>query len=251
MMLLANNLSCGYGAKPVVKNVSFSLSEGERLSILGTNGCGKTTLFRAISGLLPYTGDLTVLGNEVNSLSRHELSRRVALLSQSAPIYFSYTVKETVAMGRYVHASRGFLSRRDEDDTIVRTCLEHTGLWSLRDEQITHLSGGQLQRVFLARTFAQDPAIILLDEPTNHLDLKYQIDLIEDLKQWTTSPNRAAVGVFHDVNLALDFATTIFVMEEGTCRSFCQAEQFDLNLLSKIYGLDIPRYMRTSLERWK
>ena len=252
MMLEAAHITCGYGAEPVVKDVSFALGEGERLSILGPNGCGKTTLLRALAGLLPYEGTVTVCGGDAAKLSRRELSRRVALMSQSAPVYFAYTVYETVAMGRYARRQGGLLDRADPaDEAAVRESLERTGLWPLRDRLITELSGGQLQRVFLARTFAQDPAVILLDEPTSHLDLKYQVELIESLKEWTARPGRAAVGVFHDVNLALDFADAALLMADGTVRSLGPAGAVDPALLSEIYGMDVPRYMRAALGRWE
>ncbi len=252
MMLEAAHITCGYGAEPVVRDVSFTLQEGERLSILGPNGCGKTTLLRALAGLLPCEGTVTVLGDDAGRLSRRELSRRVALMSQSAPVYFAYTVRETVAMGRYARRQGGLLDRESPDhEAAVRESLERTGLWPLRDRLITELSGGQLQRVFLARTFAQDPAVILLDEPTSHLDLKYQVELIESLKDWTARPGRAAVGVFHDLNLALDFAHTALLMADGAVRSLGPAGAVDSALLSNIYGMDVPRYMKAALGRWE
>ena len=252
MILTAEHITCGYGAEPVVRDVSFSLHEGERLAILGPNGCGKTTLLRALAGLLPHEGTVTVRGQDAAKLSRRELSRRVALMSQSAPVYFSYTVYETVAMGRYARRQGGLLDRDSEEDrAAVRESLERTGLWPLRDRLITELSGGQSQRVFLARTFAQDPAVILLDEPTSHLDLKYQVELTERLKEWTAQPGRAAVGVFHDVNLALDFASSALLMADGAVRSLGPAEAVDPALLSQIYGMDVPRYMKTALGRWE
>ena len=251
MMLTAEHITCGYGAEPVVKDVSFSLREGERLSILGPNGCGKTTLLRALAGLLPCEGTVTVCGRDTSTLSRRELSRHVALMSQSAPVYFAYTVYETVAMGRYARQRGGLLDRAGpEDAAAVRESLERTGLWPMRDRLITQLSGGQLQRVFLARTFAQDPAVILLDEPTSHLDLKYQVELTESLKAWTARPGRAAAGVFHDVNLALDFAGTALLMADGAVRSIGPADQVDPGVLSGIFGMDVPRYMRAALGRW-
>ena len=251
-MLRAEHLTCGYGGAPVVKDVSFAVSAGERLCILGPNGCGKTTLLRALAGLLHHEGTVTVCGTDAEKLSRRELARRVALMSQLAPVYFSYTVYETVSMGRYARRERRLLDRDSgEDRRAVRESLERTGLWALRDRPVTALSGGQLQRVFLARTFAQDPAVILLDEPTSHLDLKYQVELIESLKEWTARPGRAAVGVFHDVNLALDFAHTALLMADGAVRSLGPAGAVDPVLLSDIYGMDVPRYMKAALGRWE
>ncbi len=252
MMLRADHVTSGYGDGPVVRDVSFAVAEGERLCILGPNGCGKTTLLRALAGLLPYGGSVSVLGGEAKALSRRELSRRVALMSQLAPVYFAYTVYETVALGRYAHGGRGMLERDREDDRrAVRESLERTGLWACRDRLVTQLSGGQLQRVFLARTFAQDPAVILLDEPTNHLDLKYQVELTEGLRTWAAQGSRCVVGVFHDINLALAFAGRVLLMDEGSVKALVPAAELDPALLSQVYGMDVAGYMRAALERWR
>ncbi len=252
MMLRVEHLTCGYGREPVVRDVSFSVKEGERLCILGPNGCGKTTLLRAVAGLLPHEGTVTVCGRDAGKLPRRQLARKLALMSQLSPVYFSYTVYETAAMGRYAHRAGGLLDRESEADRqAVRESLERTGMWALRDKLVTELSGGQLQRVFLARAFAQDPAVILLDEPTNHLDLKYQVELTEGLKTWSEQGGRCVVGVFHDVNLALAFGHRVVLMESGAVRADCPAGELDRDLLSRVYGLDVAGYMRENLRRWE
>lgn len=251
-MLEVKQLSCGYDDYPVVKNVSFSVKEGQRLCIMGPNGCGKTTLLRAVTGLLPYKGQVSICGKNLQELSRKESARSIALMSQITSVYFSYTVYETVLLGRYAHTNGGAFSRTTEQDRqIVLDSMARTGILDLKDRMITELSGGQLQRVFLARTFAQSPKIILLDEPTNHLDLKYQVELVEDLKAWTAEKGRCAVGVLHDVNLALDFADTILLLENGQVRAFSPAKEFDLSMLSEVYQMDVGDYMRRSLKRWE
>ncbi len=252
MMLQARGLTCGYGGPAVVRDVSFDLGEGERLCVLGPNGCGKTTLLRALAGLLPYSGQVLVCGADAKGLSRRELSLRVGMMSQLSPVYFAYTVYETVMLGRYAHQSGGLLERESEDDRrAVRRSLERTGLWPLRDRLITHLSGGQLQRVFLARTFAQEPAVILLDEPTNHLDLKYQAELTESLRDWSAREGRGVVGVFHDISLALDFADRVLLMRDGTILSQTPAAAVERRTLSRIYDMDVGAYMQKLLGRWQ
>ncbi len=253
ILLQAEHITCGYGGQPVIKDISLAVGQGERLCILGPNGCGKTTLLRALAGLLPYEGSVTVGGADARSLSRRELACRVGLMSQLAPVYFAYTVYETVRMGRYARQRRrGLLDRDDEADRqAVRDSLERTGLWPLRDRLITELSGGQLQRVFLARTFAQDPAVVLLDEPTNHLDLQYQAELTDSLRAWSAREGRCVVGVFHDLSLALSFADRVLVMEEGAALAQCPAEDLDRSLLDRVYGMDVTGYMRKLLDRWQ
>ncbi len=252
MILDVKDLFCGYGGPDVVQGVSFSLAEGERLCVLGPNGCGKTTLLRAIAGLLPRRGQVLLDGADAACLPRRALARKVALMSQLAPVYFSYTVYETVMLGRYPHRKGGLLDRdSDADRSAVRESLERVGLWQARDRAVTELSGGQLQRVFLARVFAQDPEVILLDEPTNHLDLKYQVELTESLRAWTARPGRGAVGVFHDISLALVFADRVLLMQDGQVRYLGPAAALDRDLLGRVYGMDVAGYMRATLKRWE
>ncbi len=251
-MLKVEHLTCGYGGAPVVKDLSFEVPAGGRLCILGPNGCGKTTLLRALAGLLPHEGKVTAEGRDLAAMNRRQLARTVALLSQISSVYFSYTVYETVLMGRYAHQTGGaFSGPGPEDRAIALECMERTGVADLRDRQVTELSGGQLQRVFLARTFAQQPRIILLDEPTNHLDLKYQVELVQELKAWAAGDGRCVVGVLHDVNLALDLADLFLLMEEGRARYFGPAAEFDPAALNRVYQMDVGGYMRRSLQRWE
>lgn len=251
-MLKVEHLTCGYGGAPVVKGLSFEVPAGGRLCILGPNGCGKTTLLRALAGLLPHEGKVTAEGRDLAAMDRRQLARTVALLSQISSVYFSYTVYETVLMGRYAHQTGGaFSGPGPEDRAIALECMERTGVADLRDRQVTELSGGQLQRVFLARTFAQQPRIILLDEPTNHLDLKYQVELVQELKAWAAGEGRCVVGVLHDVNLALDLADLFLLMEEGRARYFGPAAEFDPAALNRVYQMDVGGYMRRSLQRWE
>ena len=251
-MLKVEHLTCGYGGAPVVKDLSFEVPAGGRLCILGPNGCGKTTLLRALAGLLPHEGKVTAEGRDLAAMDRRQLARTVALLSQISSVYFSYTVYETVLMGRYAHQTGGaFSGPGPEDRAIALECMERTGVADLRDRQVTELSGGQLQRVFLARTFAQQPRVILLDEPTNHLDLKYQVELVQELKAWAAGEGRYVVGVLHDVNLALDLADLFLLMEEGRARYFGPAAEFDPAALNRVYQMDVGGYMRRSLQRWE
>ena len=251
-MLKVEHLTCGYGGAPVVKDLSFEVPAGGRLCILGPNGCGKTTLLRALAGLLPHEGKVTAEGRDLTAMDRRQLARTVALLSQISSVYFSYTVYETVLMGRYAHQTGGaFSGPGPEDRAIALECMERTGVADLRDRQVTELSGGQLQRVFLARTFAQQPRIILLDEPTNHLDLKYQVELVQELKAWAAGEGRCVVGVLHDVNLALDLADLFLLMEEGRARYFGPAAECDPAALNRVYQMDVGGYMRRSLQRWE
>ena len=251
-MLEVNDLSCGYGQQDVVKGVSFTLPENGRLAILGPNGCGKTTLLRGMTGFLPAAGSVALDGADLLKMPPRERGRAVAELPQVSTAWFAYTVLETVLMGRYAHLKPGLFSaptRRDWE--IAEDAIRRLGLWEERDRPLTQLSGGQLQRVLLARAFTQTPRVILLDEPTNHLDLKYQVELVEALKAWSSQPGHAALGVFHDLDLALDFASLVLLMDAGQTVYFGDANDLPPAALSRVFGLDVPAYMRQSRARWE
>ncbi|MEG1992437.1 MAG: ABC transporter ATP-binding protein [Acetivibrio sp.] len=250
-MLKVEKLSGGYGSKEVLHEISFSVKANEKLCILGPNGCGKTTLLRAISGLLPSSGKVTFDGMDVHKAGRREVAKKIALMSQISGIPFCYTVFETVLMGRYAHMKPGIFNGKSEvNEKMVLECLNKVGMVEQKDRLITELSGGQLQRVFLARVFAQDPQMILLDEPTNHLDLKYQIELMEELKKWANEKSRCVIGVLHDINHALNFADTILLLKEGAVQRFDKRQNFQVASLNTTYGMDVKSYMLKALERW-
>ena len=253
VMLEVTNLTTGYDGVDIVKDVSFSVGNNENLSIIGPNGCGKTTMLRAIANVLPYRGDVKVNGKLLSQMRQKDVSLKIAMLSQLSGIYFQYTVFETVMMGRYLHIKDklfGLPSKQDKD--IVNSCLEAVNMAVYADKPITELSGGQLQRVFLARTLAQAPDIILLDEPTNHLDLKYQIELIDYLKQWAGDSGRIVIGVMHDINLAMRLSEHVLVMKDGKIlvKGITQ-EIISDSLLKEVYGIDVAGYMRQSLKKWE
>ena len=250
-MLYVEHLSCGYGGPPVLRDVSFQVDAGEKLCVLGLNGCGKTTLLRALAGLLPCQGHIRLEGTGLVRLPARQRAKRVALMSQFSPAPFDYTVYETVMLGRYAHR-RGLLSGESEEDhRAVEESLRRTGVWELRDRPVTELSGGQRQRVFLARTFAQAPQVILLDEPTNHLDLHFQAELMNTLRTWTAAESRCVVGVFHDINLALDFADMVLLLDQGQVLAHLPVRALTPELLTRLYGMDVAGFMKAMLRRWE
>jgi len=185
-------------------------------------------------------------------MNRREIAAKVAMLSQISGVYFSYTVFDTVMMGRYAHNGTLLGLPNAEDKAIVTRCLETVGLLSEKDRAITELSGGMLQRVFLARTLAQQPQILLLDEPTNHLDLKYQAELIDYLSGWAQEEGRAVVGVFHDINLALRLGGSMMVMQDGQIMALGKADEIATGgLLNRVYEMDVAQYMRRGMAIWQ
>jgi iron complex transport system ATP-binding protein len=251
-MLEIKDLFCGYRGADVIRGISLRAERGEVFCIVGPNGCGKTTLLKSIVRLIPYRGSITLDGREVSSFSRKALARKIALLGQNSELYFPYSVYDTAALGRYPHGG-GFLRDRSRaDDLIITDILKKLELYEVRDRMINELSGGQLQRVFLAQTLVQDPEFILLDEPTNHLDLKHQVELLRYLTQWAKENNRTVVGVLHDLNLARFFAHTAAVLGDGKLIACGRPETvLDGETLKGLYGIDIRQFMLDSLENWK
>ena len=251
-LLSISHVSASYGDCQVLHDISFDLPMGRSLCILGPNGCGKTTLLRAIASLIPFKGSITLGGVPLSSMKRLEIASRVAVMSQITKIYFSYSVYETVMLGRYQHIRRSLFGRpAAEDREYVEHCLKTTGLSDIRDKQIDELSGGQLQRVFLARTLAQEPQIILLDEPTNHLDLKHQVELVNYLKEWAKSDSHAIIGVFHDINLALRLSENMLFIKDGKIAGRGLFHEIvNDRFLQDVYGIDVVGYMNESFEKW-
>ena len=251
-MIEVSQISAGYDGKKVIRNISFTLADRQNLCILGPNGCGKTTLLRAIASLIPFEGSVKIDGVPASLMGRRQLASKIAVMGQISNVYFSYTVYETVMLGRYQHLKRGlFREASRADREYAEKCLEVVGLQDIRHAQINTLSGGQLQRVFLARTLAQEPQIILLDEPTNHLDLRYQVEFISYLKEWSEDDKHSVIGVFHDLNLALNLSENLLVIKNGELagsgdyRSF-----FTADFLKGVYGMDVAGYMTDAYSRW-
>ena len=230
------------------------MTEGSCVCLIGPNGCGKTTLLRVIAGMLPAYGEVLVDGKDIRTLRRKEIASCVSFLSQISQVYYSYSVFETVMQGRYVHGSSFFSGTSSRDREITSQILETLGLQDLADRQITALSGGQLQRVMLARCIAQQSPVLILDEPMNHLDMKVQSELTEYLMKWRTQPVRTEsgreykptiIGVFHDINTAAYMADDIALISDG--RLLASGRKKDVltkELLEKTFRFDVTGYLR-------
>jgi iron complex transport system ATP-binding protein len=216
-MLSVQHVSGGYTDESVIKDISFEVQTGEMFGILGPNGSGKTTLLKMISGILPVSeGDIFIKGKRLLEYNSKQLAQIIAVLSQHSSHSFSYTVKETVSLGRYAHQTGWFQTWGEKDESIVQRVMKQTGISSFQNKSIQELSGGEKQRVFLAQALAQEPEILLLDEPTNHLDLSYQKELLDLLKNWTTETGLTVLSIFHDLNLAGLYCDRLLLLENGS-----------------------------------
>lgn len=251
-MLKAENITVCYGDSTIVENVSFHLQEGQWLMLAGPNGAGKSTLIHAISQGAPYTGQFTLEGKDIRHLRPAQLAQKVGILSQKNNVGYAYTVEEVVGLGRYAH-SRGFLAGKDDaGEALVEQALELAGLTQLRKSSVLTLSGGELQRTFLAQVFAQNPSILILDEPANHLDLVYQKHIFSLIQQWLQTPGRAVLSVVHDLSLAKKYGTHAVLMNHGRTVAQGQLDQvFTAERLQRVYDMDVYAWMNEMLEQWK
>jgi iron complex transport system ATP-binding protein len=251
-LLEVKGLCAGYGSGDVIRNITFNAGRGECLCVLGPNGCGKSTLLKSIARIIDYRGSVLVDGGDISGIPRKQLAQKIALLSQNMQVFFPYTVYETVSMGRYAYSQGVLKNLSAQDKTIIEDTLRKLDIWDIKDRMIDELSGGTLQRVFLAKTMTQTPRLILLDEPANHLDLKHQIALLDCLKSWVKENDTSLIGVFHDLNLSRYFGDTAILMSEGNLAARGSMEEMLSNeILETVYGLDIRGFMRASLEKWK
>jgi iron complex transport system ATP-binding protein len=251
-MLEVISLYSGYNGSDVIFNIDFTVKKGESLCILGPNGCGKSTLLKSLARIIEYRGKVKIDGIDIKNVKRKELAKNTALLSQSALVYFPYTVYETVSMGRYAYSDGLLKNPGIEDISIIEDILKKLDIWDIKDRITDGLSGGTIQRVFLARTLAQTPDVILLDEPANHLDLKHQIELLEFLKTWVRVNNKILISVFHDLNLARQFTDKALVLHNGRRAEEGRIDEIiKSDTLNEVFGIDIRGYMINSLEKWK
>ena len=251
-MLEVKNLSCGYNGIDVVHDISFSVKENEKLCIIGPNGCGKSTLLKAISNIISYKGEIIINSNNSKNLSRSDFAKNIALLGQISTTNFDFSVYDTVAMGRYIHLKKSiFPNENAKDKEIIEQYLKQQNLWDIKERSVCEISGGQLQRVLLARAFVQQPNIILLDEPTNHLDIKCQIDLLSNLDEWIENSNKSVIAVLHDINISVMFADKIILMDNGKIVFYGKPENLiKSDLLKKVYQTDVVDFLNKSLKKW-
>lgn len=214
-MLQVKNLSCGYGAKEVIKSMSFSVRKGDFLGIIGPNGAGKTTLFRAITGVLSLReGNVLYKGRDISGIPPRERAREIAVMPQILEVPFAFSVEEFVLMGRFPHVGR-FGTLKQNDYRVLEKSLELTDTASLRKQRLLELSGGERQRAILAQGFAQEPRLLLLDEPTAHLDIAHKIRILDIVKNLNKEFGLTVIVILHDLNLASEYCKRLLLLDEG------------------------------------
>lgn len=240
MTLSAATISWSRGGNLILDGVTVVPDPGETLGILGPNGSGKSTLMRALAGLIrPDSGAVTLDAVNIATLRRRHLARRIALVSQHASTESDISVREVVRLGRIPHGS--VMGGDREADDVVERALRNTGLTDKADRRWHTLSGGEKQRVQIARALAQEPTELLLDEPTNHLDIQYQLDLLALVADLPVTSYIA----LHDLNLAAMFCSRVMVLCRGKVVAFgTPSTILTAELVAEVYGVDadiVPR----------
>jgi iron complex transport system ATP-binding protein len=213
--LEVKDISLGYNHRPVVTELSFTLSRGELLGLIGPNGCGKTSIIRALSRVLsPGSGQIILDGKPLNLIPRGDLARLIGVVPQNPGLPDTFSVSEVVLLGRNPHL--GLLgSESAKDLAIAWRAMERTGISPLSNRRIGELSGGERQRVTIARVLAQEPESILLDEPTANLDICHQVEILDLIKSLCREKQIAVLIALHDLNMAAQYCDRLILMKDG------------------------------------
>ena len=236
MILSVQGLEFSYPSNKVLKDVSFSIKKGECLAILGTNGTGKSTLLKCINRILkPQKGAVLIDKSDVQKLNQTDLAKRIGYVSQSNQS-FRTTVFDTVLIGRKPYIKWDVT---EKDLNIVNRAIEMLGLQEYSLRYIDELSGGELQKVIIARALAQEPKILMFDEPTSSLDLKNQLEVISIIKDVVKNKKISALVTIHDLNLALRFADKFILLKEGKIYAAGGIEIMTSHNIESVYSVPV------------
>lgn len=233
--LIAERISHSYGNQQVLHEVSLRVEHGQVLGLIGPNGSGKTTLLRTLYGAVtPGSGRVWFHGRELSGFKPRELAQQLGVVVQEPPSDLMLSVADTVLLGRTPHL--GLWQRSSsEDDALAQRALEQVGLLHLANREFATLSGGEKQRVLIARALAQQAQCLLLDEPTNHLDISYQHQVLQLVRELGLT----AVVVLHDLNLAARYFHEILMLSHGKVSAQgTPAEVFTRAQVEPVYGID-------------
>lgn len=246
-MLEAKDLKVGYGETPVLKGVSFDLTGGEILAVIGPNGAGKSTLVRALSGVIPLQGGQVIYdGRDLSALPDSQRARLLAVVPQARSLPSSFTAWEVVLLGRTPYLNwLGQVTQRDEE--VTEQVMKRTRTFELAQRRVSELSGGELQRLLLARALVQSTPVLLLDEPTTHLDLRYQIEMLDQVREVIHGGQNGSgqaplsgLVVLHDLNLVARYADQILLLVDGCVRALgSRDEVLRPDLLSEAYQIPL------------
>jgi iron complex transport system ATP-binding protein len=241
-LLEIEHLNVFYEERQAVEDISLSVRPGSIVALIGPNGAGKTSLIRAASGVIPFrSGVIRLAGSELTRLKPAERARRLAVVPQARSLPGAFTALELVSTGRTPWMSwLGQVSKQDLE--IIRVSMQRTDTDELADRRVGELSGGEQQRLLLARALAQSAPLLILDEPSAHLDLRYQIELLDRVRSLAQSLDLGVLVALHDLNLVARIADTVVLLVSGrVIASGSGAEVLHEELLSQAYGIPLIR----------
>lgn len=250
-MLTVKDLTVRYGKLTIVNHISFSVERGQWLMVVGPNGAGKSTVVSAISQAVPSSGEVFFEGKDISKMKRRELARCIGVLTQNHYVGYGFTVEEVIRLGRYAH-TQGPLGRSDGNgEEKIQAAIRRTGLEPCLKQSVLTLSGGELQRTFLAQLLAQDPRLLILDEPTNHLDLVYQKEVFALVQEWLADRDGAVISVVHDLSLAKAYGTHALLMNSGQVAAQGSVKEvLSPERLNEVYRMDVGEWMRNLYGQW-
>jgi iron complex transport system ATP-binding protein len=239
VLLRIKNVNFSYESVKALENVSFEAKDGEVLGIIGPNGSGKTTLLRCINQTLkPKVGTVLIDEEDVSKLDRKEIARKIGVVPQHSTI-FPFTVFDTVLMGRFPHINR-LSGESPKDFEVVKNAMRLTGVLRFSKRLINELSGGEMQRVIIARALAQEPDVLLLDEPTLHLDINHQLEVLELIRKITQRKRLITILVSHDLNLAARYCDKFMLLNSGKVHSVGSApEVLTPEKIKEVYHINV------------
>ncbi|HEY45032.1 MAG TPA: ABC transporter ATP-binding protein [Anaerolineae bacterium] len=238
--LCFDRATIGYGDDPVLREISFEVIPQEVLGIVGPNGVGKSTLVKAASGILnPMNGKICIDGKEISRLSPPERARLIAVVPQATKLPEAFSARDVVLMGRTPYL--GWLDREGESDhRIAHEAMERTNTSYFAHRKVGELSGGDQQRLLIARALAQTPSVLLLDEPTAHLDLKHQAEILNLVHSLAKEEGLTVLITLHDLNLVARYADRVALLSNGKVRKMGKPEEvLTPEELAPVYGIEI------------
>ena len=235
-----NNLDFSYFENKILKNICLEITQGSFVSIIGPNGSGKSTLLKNMArNLIPEEGEIWLENLNLLTMSPKDIAKKMAVVPQTIAIDFPFSVLEAVLMGRTPFLKR-FQNEGEKDYRIAQWAMELTNTWHLKDRSVTEVSGGELQRIVVARALTQEPQIILLDEPTAHLDIQHQMELLELLQSLNKTTGLTVVAVLHDLNLASQFSQEMILVHQGSILAKGPVDDvLTKDNIRKVYGMEI------------
>jgi iron complex transport system ATP-binding protein len=236
MNLEVTNIRFSYNGHLVLSDVTFSIDSGQIVCVLGENGAGKSTLLKCLNRILkPQKGSVLADGEDLFHISRNKIARLIGYVPQRHP-ETQLTVFEAVLMGRKPHIQ---WSLGQEDYALVEEVIEQMGIAHLAMRRVCNLSGGEIQKVIIARALAQSPEILLLDEPTSNLDLKNQLEVMGLVRSIVKTKGLSAVIAIHDLNIALRFADRFIFLKNGQIHGICGKNELCSEMIQQVYGVDV------------